>query len=153
MATVNEIVSGALKLLGIRAAESPLTAAEAEDGRVSLNDMMAEWEERSIYTGFVALADVDDPVLVPDYAIGAIKSNLAIYIAPEYGKSIAPELDRRASKSFTALKAALIRMGPSSFPDTLPVGSGNQVGFTSSDGDVPGLDNEMFYPENEKRNF
>ena len=153
MATVRDVVSGALKLLAVRAAESPISAAEVEDGRVSLNDMMSEWEERNIHTGFVPLGDAEDELSVPDFAVGAIKAKLALYIAPEYDKRPSADLIERSRSSFTALRSALVRIRKSPFPDTLPVGSGNQLGYQDNNGDLPGIDSDDFYPENERRNF
>lgn len=154
MATARDIVVGALRLLGVKPAESPISAAEIQDGLESLNDMMAEWEERSIFTGFSALGTADDPVEVPDSAIGAIKANLAIYIAPEYDKSVSVELAKRAKDGLTSVRASLIEVAASEYPDSLPVGSGNHENSYTTNGDVPGnVTDSRFYPENEKRNF
>lgn len=154
MATALEIISGALKLLGVTDSEGPIEAQEAQDGLTSLNDMMSGWEEKQIYTGFVPIVDVDDIVYVPDSIIGGMKSNLAVYIAPEYDRVVSPSLERRKRDDYRDIRANFVRIRPSKYPDTLPRGSGNKLYNTSSDGDVPntGID-DTFYPENEKRNF
>ena len=58
MTTSADIISGALKHLGIRAAESPLTAAEVQDGLEDLNDMGAEWEEDGLSFGNLTSKDL-----------------------------------------------------------------------------------------------
>lgn len=148
MATVTEIVSGALQLLEVRTAESAITSAEAEDGLVSLNDMMNEWNVDGINVGYETLDDIDDDLHVKLGSIGAIKSNLAVYIAPEYGRIVTPHLETRAIRSKRSLRAS-IPLNGSEFPDTLPIGSGNEDNNFVADGDQPGnLRTSKFYPAN-----
>lgn len=148
MATVLDVVTGALKLLEVRAAESPVTAAEAQDGLTALNDMMNEWNVDGINVGYETLDNTDDELFVDLGSIGAIKSNLAVYIAPEYGRIVAPSLQERADRSKKSVRTS-IPLNSSQFPDTLPIGSGNEDNFSSSDGDFAGnLNSSRFYPEN-----
>ena len=107
MATVTEIVTGALGLLEVRTAESAITASEAEDGLVDLNDMMNEWNVDGINVGYESLSDIDDELHVDLGAIGAIKANLAIYIASQYGKIVTNELRKRAKRSKRSLRGSI----------------------------------------------
>jgi len=151
MATVTEIVTGALQLLEVNTAETAITAPEAEDGLVSLNDMMNEWNVDGIDVGYETLDDVDDPLSVNLGSIGAIKANLAIYIAPEYGRTPNQTLMERARRSKKSLRAS-IPLNSSEFPDTLPIGSGNEDNHFVADGDSPGnLRDSRFYPSNVRR--
>lgn len=151
MATVLNVVSGALKLLEIKVSESALTAEEGQDGLVSLNDMMAEWSEDGIDIGYEELDDTDDELFVNAGSLGAIKSNLAMYIAPEYGRLVSPMLEARAENGKKALRAS-IPLNPAQYPDTLPIGSGNEENNFTSDGDSPGnLFSRRFYPSNKRR--
>lgn len=150
MSTVLEVVTGALKLLEVRPAESPVTSAEAEDGLIALNDMMNEWNIDGINIGYETLDAIDDDLFVDLGAIGAIKANLAIYIAPEYGRIVSPDLADRAANSKKALRTS-IPLNSSDYPDTLPVGSGNEDNNFVTDGDVPGnLRSSHFYPSNRR---
>jgi len=151
MPTVTEIVTGALQLLEIRTAESAITADEAEDGLTALNDMMNEWNVDGINIGYETLDDVEDEVFVTLGSIGAIKSNLAIYIAPEYGRIVTPGLEVRALRSKRSLRAS-IPLNQSQYPDTLPIGSGNEDNNFTPNGDSPGgLRDSRFYPSNTQR--
>ena len=96
--TVLDIVTGALKLLEVNVAESAITSAEGVDGLTALNDMMNEWSVDGIDIGYETLNDVSDEVFVTLGSIGAIKSNLAVYIAPEYGRIVTEELKTRAKQ-------------------------------------------------------
>jgi len=154
MATVNDVVSTALRLLKVKDAESEITAKEARDGLESLNDMMNEWEEAGLETGFVTLNDVNATLEVPESTLGAIKAKLALYIAPEYEANISPQLMQRARMSFIRLRDRLDTIQGTEFPATLPVGSGNEEYFHSPNGDAPGdLVDRTFFPDNEEPNF
>lgn len=151
MATVTEVVSGALQLLEVRTAESAIEPVEAEDGLVSLNDMMNEWNVDGINVGYETLSSIDEQLNVDLGAIGAIKANLAIYIAPEYGRIVSDTLDKRARRGKKSLRAS-IKLNPSEYPDTLPIGSGNEENNFVPDGDSPGLlRSSKFYPTNTRR--
>jgi len=149
--TVLDIVTGALSLLEIRVAESGVTPAEGVDGLAALNDMMNEWNVDGIDVGYESLDDTADEIFVDLGSIGAMKANLAIYIAPEYGRTPSVALKRRARRSKNSLRAS-IAINPSQFPDTLPVGSGNEDNNFVGDGDAPGnLRDSRFYPSNARR--
>ena len=148
--TVTEVVTGALVLLEIRTAEAPIEPNEAEDGLTALNDMMNEWNVDGINVGYESLDNVEDQLHVKLGSIGAIKANLAIYIAPEYGKAVSSDLVRRARSGKNSLRGA-IKLNDAEFPDTLPIGSGNEGNNFTADGDAPGnLRSSRFYPANNR---
>lgn len=151
MATVTEVVSGALRLLEVKTAESAITPVEVNEGLEALNDMMNEWNVDGINVGYETLDDADDELFVTLGALGAIKANLAVYIAPEYGRIATDELIRRAIRSKRSLRAS-IPLNASQYPDSLPIGSGNEDNTFVSDGDAPGgLRDSRFYPSNARR--
>lgn len=144
-----EAIEGALKLLGVKPAESAITAVEAEDGLKSLNDMLNEWEGDEIRIGFESVDDVQDELYVDKSLDGPIKANLAVYIAPEYSRPVSAELALRAERGLTRIRASIPIKG-SDYPDSLPVGSGNESIY-SGDGDAPGSRGGRFYPSNDPR--
>ncbi len=146
--TVTQIVTGALQLLGVKVNETAIEASEAEDGRVALNDMMNEWSVDGINIGYESLDSVEDELFVTLGAVGAIKANLAVYIAPEYQRTVSEVLFNRARTSKRSVRAS-IKLNGSSFPDTLPIGSGNEDNNYVADGDSAGnLRSSKFYPTN-----
>jgi len=150
MATVLNVVTGALQLLMIRVAESAITPSEAEDGLTALNDMMNEWNVDGINIGYETLDNTDDELFVQLGSLGAMKANLAVYIAPEYGREVTPALQLRADRSKKSLRAS-IPINASEFPDTLPIGSGNEDNNFVADGDVASnLRSSKFYPQNNR---
>ena len=149
--TALEIVTAALRLLEVQTTESPVEAPEAVDGLEALNDMMNEWNVDGIDVGYESLEVPSDILYVDLGSVGAIKSNLAVYIAPEYGRVVTPELLKRAKTGKASLRGSL-KLNPAQFPDTLPVGSGNEDNSYVADGDAPGnLRSSRFYPSNERR--
>ena len=149
MATALDIVTGALKLLGVTAAESPITDAEAVDGLQSLNDMMAEWEVENISIGYEEIDELDDILYVDDGMEGAIKANLAVYIAPEYDRVVSPSLEKRATSGKRMAQASSLSFDVK-YPDSLPIGSGNEVTGTGN-GDIPGSGKSgKFFPANSR---
>ena len=149
--TVLEILTGALKLLEVNTDESAVTASEGQDGLASLNDMMNEWNVDGIDIGYETLEDTDDFIYVSLGALGAMKANLAVYIAPEYGRTVSLSLEKRANRSKKSLRGS-IPLNSSEYPDTLPIGSGNEENNFTPDGDSPGgLRDSRFYPSNARR--
>ena len=88
MATAESFIKRALTKVGIRASESPLTADEVQDGLDLLNDMLSEWENSGVTMGFLPVENASDEVRVPRNAHSAIKANLAVRTAPEYGRVV-----------------------------------------------------------------
>jgi len=151
MATARAIVEGGLRLSGIRAAESPIEAQEAQDALESLNDMLNEWDLDGIHIGFETIQDLDDEVYIHEGLIGGVKANLAVYINPEYDRALNPTLMPRAITGKRAARAS-IRLYSSEYPDTLPVGSGNEHSPHSTDGDSAGNSSyRTFYAPNRRR--
>ena len=144
MTTSADIISGALKHLGIRAAESPLTAAEVQDGLEDLNDMGAEWEESGLEMGFEPSLDANATLNLPRSSIGAFKANLAVRIAPQYSRIVSPALAQLASDTMKALENSLVFIGDVEYPSTQPTGGGNYSG------DLLG---NRFFPQNKKERF
>lgn len=144
MATSLDIITGALKHLGVNAAESPITAAEAQDGLDDLNDMGAEWEESGYRVGFVPASDVNAEITLPRSSHAAFKAGLAARLAPQYGKAISPGLAALVIETKQNLAKATLDPLTVAFPDTLPTGAGNSCNDFAENN---------FFPQNEIENF
>lgn len=127
MTTALEVINRAFSIIGIRSSEVDLTDNEIADGIETLNDMMTEQAADGLQLGFAKVIDKTDDIEVPDWSLAAIKSNLAVRLAPEYDRPLTQAVVMFADSSFTAIKNRSIVIGAASFPDTLPVGSGNRV--------------------------
>jgi len=145
MAEALHIIERAFLKIGVKAAETPLTASEIEDGLDTLNDLLSEWNNDGTLKGAVPLANVNDDLDLPRFALGALKANLAMRIAPEYDRVVLPGLLMEATDTLSNLIKSSIDLRTINFPSTLPIGDGNQG---QSDNSL--ID---YFPEDKTRNF
>ena len=145
MATMRQVVSDAFEEIGVKTAEIALTSDELQSGIRRCNDMLTEWADTGITPGYIEVLNGDDTLNVDRNAIGAIKYNLAIRCAPSYQKQITQSLAMMASSTLQALETSAVHIGDVAFPDTLPIGSGNDCGDY--------YDDYRFFPQNKTENF
>lgn len=146
MTTALKVIERAFSKAGIRAAETPLSASEVEDGLDVLNDMLSEWGTNDILKGAIPVAVVGDELIIPRFSLGAVKANLAIRMAGEYDRPITQAMAFDASNSLNSLTIATLDLSDVDYPSTLPLGSGNDDEFLSTQF-------RDFFPEGKKRNF
>jgi len=130
MATAKDAIQSAARLIRVKTAGIDLTDEELDDGVELLNDLMFKWDSDNIRIGFTELTSPDDELTVPRWSLSAIKSNLSARMAPEYGKVIGIELAAQIQNDFVTLRQRVTEAFQTYFPDTLPVGSGNQINNT-----------------------
>ncbi|MBL4869827.1 MAG: hypothetical protein JKX72_02610 [Robiginitomaculum sp.] len=145
MTIVLQIVNGAAEKLGVKSAESALEPGDFQVIVDEMNDMLTEWADIGLTPAFVEVLNSTDTVNVDRNAVSAIKSNLAIRIAPSFQRGVQRELAVAAAATLQALEASEIFIGEVALPDTLPSGSGNDCSNVFS--------NDRFFPQNKKVNF
>ena len=142
---MREVVQDAFEEIGVKTAEVPLTNDELQSGIRRCNDMLLEWDELGVVTGYNEVLNGDDIVNVERNAIGAVKYNLALRLAPSFQKAAGPVLVALAVSTVDTLLASNADLSNVSYPDTLPLGSGNQCASNDTD--------NRFFPNNKTRNF
>ena len=141
--TAETVIKDALGLLQIRAEEEPLEQADAQVAIRTLNRMMARFQTKGISLGFTVITKISDPMTISDDALDGVTSNLAINLHPHFKSGeVTQTLASLANVGYDSLLDLCVDVGPSSYPDTLPVGSGNTNNFQSSDF-YPGYDEEI----------
>lgn len=145
MATMLEVVQDALEDLGVKTAEIELTNDELQSGIRRANDMLAEWADIGLTPGYSPVYAGSDTLNVDANAVGAIKSSLAILLAPSYQRVVSPALAAIAAEKMRRLENSTSFIGEVAYPDTLPLGSGNECGGFYED--------PRFFPANKKENF
>lgn len=145
MATMRVIVQDAFEEIGVKTAEVPLTDDELQSGIRRCNDMLLEWDDIGIIVGYTEVLNGDDIVNVERNAIAAVKYNLAIRLAPSYQKLVGAALAALASGTIEVLMASSTDLSNIAYPDTLPLGSGNQCANNDT--------NRRFFPNNKTDNF
>jgi hypothetical protein len=140
-----EVVEDAFEEIGVKTAEIPLTDDELQAGIRRCNDMLTEWDDLGIIVGYNPVLLGDDVLEVDRSALGAIKLKLAIRLAPSFQKPITAALAANAEESFNRLEASGAYIPDTPFPDTLPIGSGNECPDSHLD--------DRFFNANKKENF
>lgn len=133
MATVAEVVNSALSFILVQASEAAIEPSEAKAAVTRLNRMMASWEGGGIVLGFTPVENLGEEVTVPEYALDAIEQNLAVMIGPQFGGVVSSLLMQNARQAKSDMMQTAIEIADTSFPCTLPLGSGNTgSGFNRS---------------------
>ena len=144
MPTMREVVQDAMEEIGVKTAEVTLTSDELQSGIRRCNDMLTEWADIGIVPSFNEVTNGDDLINVDRNAVGCVKYNLAIRLAPSYQKVVGPALAAIASGTLEMLMASNTDLSNIAYPDTLPMGSGNRCSDDSF---------REFFPANKKSNF
>jgi len=129
METADTVIKSALQEILVQAVESPLQPSEYQDGILYLNRMMNALAVKGINVGYTQISTLGDDITVPDGALDAIVANLAVRLFPQFsapGTPINPLLIQAANDGMGVLRHLAITMPVALFPDTLPIGSGNE---------------------------
>lgn len=127
--TKRQFVEGALAEIGLASYVFDLTPAQVEAAMVRLDAMMATWNGKGIRLGYPLPgspqnSDLDAETMVPDAANEAIITNLAVRLAPQYGK--APSIDTKvtAKQSYDMLLSKAAMPAEMQLPASMPRGAG-----------------------------
>lgn len=109
MPTALSILTRALRRAGVLASGETPTAEEAEDGLAALRAMLAAWEGRGVVIGApnVVVATTDLPLAAREEQCAV--SELAVRLAPEYGRAVDPAILAAAEQDFRAIQAERVR--------------------------------------------
>lgn len=107
MITRGQILAGAFEPIGIADYVFDITPEEQATAFAALDDMMAEWAADGVVLGYTAGGagpNRADVMTTPDWADGAIKRNLAVRLAPGFGKTTSGELRRAAKQGYNVAR-------------------------------------------------
>jgi hypothetical protein len=114
--TKGEIVHSALNEIGIADYDFDIAPEQTESAMRRLDSMMAEWSARGIKLYYPSStsangSSLDTDTNLPASALEAVITNLALRIAPSYGKIVFPETKSTAKNALDTLmiKTALPR--------------------------------------------
>lgn len=130
--TKREFVVQAFGEIGLAAYVFDLSPEQEQAALRSLDSMMATWNAKGIRVGFPlpskpSDSNLDDETAVPDAANEAIYQNLAIRIAPGFGKTVSPDTKVSAKAGYIALlEHAEGLPREMQYPNTMPAGAGNK---------------------------
>lgn len=128
--TRRDFVDGALTEIGYANYAFDVGAEQLEAVKRRLDSMMAEWNARGLRLGYPlpsspAESDLADETGVPDSAYEAIITNLAVRIAPQFGKQVMAETKRAAKGAYNTLLSLAAMPEEMQLP-RMPSGAGNK---------------------------
>lgn len=128
--TRRKFIIAALEEIGI-GSDFDVAPEMLESARARLDSMMAEWNGRGLRLAYPlesspTSGDLDDVTPVPDSAVQAIICNLAMVLAPGYGRTPAAETKATAKRSLATIENRAAQPREMQYPSTLPVGSGSR---------------------------
>lgn len=126
MTTMLEVVNDAFEEISVKVAEQALQSDELQSGIRRCNDLLTSWDDIGYIVGYNPVFNGDDDLGIDASTVRAVKANLAVKLAPSFQKPVTLDLRLEANESLDLLINANIFIGKVEFPDTLPLGSGNQ---------------------------
>ena len=129
--TKGQFVDAAFEEIGMATYVFDLSADQIQGALRRLDGMIAAWNAKGIRLGYPLPSspnnsDLNDQTNVPDSAYEAIYTNLAIKIAPGYGKSVSPDTKMTAKQSLQTLLSRAAYPMEQQLPSTMPAGAGNK---------------------------
>lgn len=130
-------VTRALFFNGASSVVQPAQPEQLNETFTELQNMLAEWVELRIELNITVPTKTTDEIGNPGWSNSAIELILSVRSAPIFNKE-APRLTKvRAASQWTQLLTRALPFPLPEFPDTLPIGTGNQRGTKS----------RTYYPE------
>jgi hypothetical protein len=129
--TKRQFVEAAFEEAGMAAYVFDLTPQMLQSACRRMDAMMATWNAKGIRLGYpLPLSpentDLDSETAVPDSANEAIICNLAMRIAPGYGKQATPGTMATAKAAYDTLLSRAAMPQEQQLPGTMPAGAGNK---------------------------
>lgn len=128
--TKRQCVQAALSEIGLATYAFDLSADQIEQALWRLDAMLGEWNARGIRLGYPLPAnpnnsDATDDSGIPDSAYEAVITNLALKLAPSYGKTVGPATMATARASLNTLYALNAKPKEMRIQD-IPMGAGHK---------------------------
>lgn len=124
METAESIISDALVEILVQQSEQPIQAEDFQIGRRYLNRMMAMSPFNKL--GYTVVTNPADLITVPDGAMFGIFKSLAKALLVPYDMPLTNELSLDVREGMKEIRRLAVKLQLSSYPCTLPVGSGNE---------------------------
>ena len=142
MATANQVLKAALQKILVQDFEAELEQEEYEIAILEMNNFMLDLDARGVSLGYTEVSSLSDDITIPTGALRGLINNLAIQIAPYFNGKVTQVLASLAAEGLNTMRLLGKRRITSSFPSSLPIGSGNEDSWGG------GTDHK-FYPEPE----
>jgi hypothetical protein len=128
------IIRAALRKAQVIAITAQPSAAQADECLQELNRMMNQWEESDVFLQYFNQTSTADDFPCPEYSHQGVIGMLAVRIAPNFGRSVQPELSNPSGTGYadegwaTILRKAMNDHLPIADLSYLPKGIGRRWG-------------------------
>lgn len=126
METAKTVINDALQEILVQAIEQPIEQVDFSIAQRYMNRFMNEIAADGVTLGYTMVNSPSDPITIPYGAINGLIYNLALHLATTYDVAVGPELAVKAANGLRVMTRIATQIIPSSYPDTLPIGSGNE---------------------------
>ena len=126
--TAGDLIKDALTEITVLGAEAPVEAVDAQSGIRYLNRMMAAFDADGIDLGYTEVTNFNSVITVPAGANAGMVAQLAAMLWDQYadGQPLPSTLLARAISGKNTMRNLAVTVGATEFPNTLPIGSGNE---------------------------
>lgn len=144
--TKREFIVAAFEEIGIASYQFDLQPEMLDIARRRLDALMAEWNAKGIRFPYPVVnsaesGSLDDSTNIPDMGISAVIFNLALRIAPAFGKQVSQDLKTAAYQGFVNMISKNVEVPQMQLARTIPAGQGNKLRRTYSPFLLPPDDN------------
>lgn len=130
--TKRQLIEQAFEEIGLASYVYDLTPEQLQSALRRMDAMIGGWNANGIRIGYPLpsapdLSDIDQDAGVPDFATEALYTNLAVRLAPSFGKTVSPELKAYAKDAYGNLaNQTAIPTIERQLPQTMPRGAGTK---------------------------
>jgi hypothetical protein len=130
--TKRDFVLQAFEELGLAPSLYDLTPEQLNSAVKKMDAMIAGWNANGVRINYPLPSspnntNLDDDSGVPDFALEAIYLNLALRLAPSYGKTVPQETKVAADMSYSSMVNQALQPTPErQLPQTMPRGQGTK---------------------------
>lgn len=129
MTTGTQIIERSARMIGVKAQGQPLSAEKTAAFLEALNAMLIRWEANGLGMGFSALSAATSTISIPTENEEGVCANLAVIMAPEYGREASPRVQMMAEDGLNQLRRDVLTPVPVGL-DT-PCGTGSNYDINS----------------------
>lgn len=126
MLTVEQAAKLSLGMINEKDAIAPLDPQEVSDFILTMNNYMLSLDADNITLGYTIVDSPEDLITIPNGALRGLVANMAIELSPGFDAAANPRLDQIARDGYKQMQRLGQSIGDTFFPDTLPIGSGNE---------------------------
>ncbi len=127
MATAAQVIKSALRKILVQESETDLEPDEYQDAIFAMNTYMLALDADGVKLGYTEVTNLADEITIPTGALRGLIYNLALECIDEYGGQATQTVVKIANDGEKVMRKLGISKMYTSYPSTLPIGSGNET--------------------------